>query len=293
MPQFQEGILAPLPNLSRYLLFSLAPDADPRTALQALADKVDPAQTVVGIGLSTIKALESHVAGLGDFPQYSGSGFEVPATPAALWCWLKGEDRGELLHRSRSLEAVLDSAFVLDDVVDGFMYVDSRDLSGYVDGTENPTGEEAVAAAIASGEGGTVAGSSYVAVQQWVHDLDYFLALPENERDNVFGRHATDNEEFEEAPASAHVKRTAQESFSPEAFVVRRSMPWAEGQQAGLMFVAFGKSTDAFEALLRRMVGEEDGVSDALFRFTRPISGSYFWCPPTDGGRLSLAALGL
>jgi putative iron-dependent peroxidase len=99
---------------------------------------------------------------------------------------------------------------------------------------------------------------------------------------------------MDDAPPSAHVKRTAQESFEPEAFVVRRSMPWADGARAGLVFVAFGHSFDAFEAQMRRMVGEEDGITDALFGFTRPLTGAYFWCPPVGAaGRLDLRALGI
>ncbi len=71
-------------------------------------------------------------------------------------------------------------------------------------------------------------------------------------------------------------------------------MAWAGGRGEGLMFVAFATSLDAFEAQLRRMIGADDGVIDGLFRFTRPVTGSYFWCPPlTDGGRLDLGALGL
>jgi len=70
-------------------------------------------------------------------------------------------------------------------------------------------------------------------------------------------------------------------------------MPWADGARAGLVFVAFGKSLDAFEAQLKRMVGAEDGITDGLFKFTRPISGSYFWCPPMRNGRLDLRALGV
>jgi putative iron-dependent peroxidase len=109
----------------------------------------------------------------------------------------------------------------------------------------------------------------------------------------TIGRRRDDNVELADAPPSAHVKRTAQESFAPEAFVVRRSMPWAEGAHAGLVFVAFGRSFDAFEAQLRRMVGGEDGISDALFRFTRPLTGAYYWCPPvTSQGRIDLRALG-
>jgi putative iron-dependent peroxidase len=70
-------------------------------------------------------------------------------------------------------------------------------------------------------------------------------------------------------------------------------MPWTAGQRCGLVFTAFGASFDAFEAQLRRMVGAEDGTTDALFQFTRPLTGAYFWCPPLRKGRLDLSALGL
>ena len=113
------------------------------------------------------------------------------------------------------------------------------------------------------------------------------------EQDNAIGRHISDNEEFDEAPESAHVKRAAQESFDPEAFVLRRSMPWVDGMDGGLIFVAFGKSFDAFEAILNRMMGNEDGIVDGLFGFTKPISGAYYWCPPVKESRLDLSQLGL
>lgn len=113
------------------------------------------------------------------------------------------------------------------------------------------------------------------------------------QQDQAIGRRRSDNAELDDAPPSAHVKRTAQESFEPEAFMLRRSMPWADATMAGLVFVAFGKSFDAFEAQLRRMIGAEDGIIDALFGFTRPVSGAYFCCPPMQLGRLDLRALGL
>jgi len=112
------------------------------------------------------------------------------------------------------------------------------------------------------------------------------------DQDNAIGRRRSDNKELTGAPRSAHIKRTAQESFSLEAFILRRSMPWSDGEAGGLNFVAFGKSFDAFEAQLKRMVGAEDGITDALFKFTRPVSGSYFWCPSMAKGRLDLRALG-
>ncbi len=120
-----------------------------------------------------------------------------------------------------------------------------------------------------------------------------FRRSPSSERDNTIGRRISDNEEIEDAPDSAHVKRTAQEEFAPEAFVLRRSMPWTCGLDSGLVFVAYGCSFDAFEAQMNRMVGADDDITDALFTFTRPISGSYFWCPPMQDGQLDLRAVGL
>ena len=292
MSTFQAGILAPVPKHARYLVFSLEPDATPTTALQALKEVADGDKTVVGVGLSLVLALGRKITGLRTFPGQVGAGFEVPSTPAALWCWLRGDDRGELMHRSRLIEQTLMPDFILDDVLDAFMYDTSRDLTGYEDGTENPKGNDAIAAAFISGQGPGMDGSSFVAVQQWLHDLDIFEAMSSEQQDNTVGRRKSDNEELPDAPESAHVKRTAQESFSPEAFLLRRSMPWVEDTDAGLNFVAFGKSFDAFEAQLNRMMGNDDGICDAVFTFTRPVTGFYFWCPPIKNGALDFSRLG-
>jgi len=70
-------------------------------------------------------------------------------------------------------------------------------------------------------------------------------------------------------------------------------MPWADASGAGLVFVAFGHSFAAYDALLRRMLGLDDGITDALFGFTRPVSGAYFWCPPMAQARVDFTALGI
>ena len=197
------------------------------------------------------------------------------------------------MHAGRGIERLVMPAFDLVKLIDSFQYRDSRDLTGYVDGTENPQDDDAIAAAIVSGEGPGIDGSSFVAVQQWLHDLDHMESMQDDERDHVIGRRLSDNEEIEDAPESAHVKRTAQEDFEPEAFVVRRSMPWADESGEGLVFVSFGKSFDAFEALLNRMTGRDDDIVDALFTISQAMSGSYFWCPPVKDACLDLSALEL
>jgi putative iron-dependent peroxidase len=287
----QPGILAAVPRAARYLVFSVAKPKYVRDALSSLALITDGDEVVVGISAQLVSQLGATIDGLRPFPRLRGAKVEIPVTPAALWCWLRGDDPGTILHHSRAIEATVADAFNTDSVVDGFRHREGRDLTGYIDGTENPKGAKAQHAAIVSGKGPGLDGSSFVAVQQWLHNFPAFDAMSTREQDNAIGRRSRDNVELDAAPASAHVKRTAQENFDPEAFVVRRSMPWIDGQRAGLMFTAFGASFDAFEAQLRRMAGLDDGVIDAMFRFTRPLTGAYYWCPPVRRGRVDFTRL--
>ena len=293
MSRFQAGILADVPGQARYLSFSMLPGTDPRNALKALSGFADGKNIVVGIGASMARFLGVDLPGLKFFPVFDGARVGVPSTPRDIWCWLRGEDRGELIQATREVTTLLADAFYRESAIDAFRYGSGLDLTGYEDGTENPKDAAALETAIAEGQGEGVDGSSFVAVQQWVHDLDHFQSMPQEDQDNTIGRRKSDNEELDDAPATAHVKRTAQESFEPEAFIVRRSMPWADASREGLVFVAFSHSFDAFDSLLKRMAGAEDGVIDALFKFTRPVSGAYFWCPPIHEGELDLRALGI
>jgi putative iron-dependent peroxidase len=291
MSSHQPGILEPLPALARHLVLQLESGADPRSALLRLADQPWGSEAVMGLGPSAVSRLGSSVPGLREPPVLSGPGVSVPVTPAALWLWLRGSDRGALFHRSRKLLALLSPSFRVQALHDTFLYDQKRDLTGYEDGTENPTGEAAAAAALVSDGVPGREGSSFAALQLWQHDLQRFESFSLDERDALMGRRRSDNEELEAAPITAHVKRAAQESFEPPAFLLRRSMPWLDGDAAGLLFLAFGHSLTPFEAILRRMVGAEDGAVDGLFQYSRPVSTAYFWCPPVRSGQLDLSAL--
>lgn len=291
MSYYQPGILAtPVPPHARHLFFALESAEALPAAIDKLLQLVDGKAAVVGFGESLVRALDGRIDGLRAFAAMTGVGVDNPSTQHALWCWLHGEDRGELLHRSRAIETALAPALRLVQMTEAFRHKTGHDLTGYEDGTENPHDEAAATAALV-GEGLGLRGGSFAAIQQWQHDLDGFAAMPAEEQDHIIGRRKSDNEELEDAPESAHVKRTAQESFAPEAFVVRRSMPWVEGDRAGLVFLAFGFSLDAFEVQLRRMSGLEDGIVDGLYRMSRPITGGYYWCPPLMDGYLDLRAL--
>ena len=292
MSLYQPGILAtPVPAQARHLFFDLQAAEHLPAALDRLLQLADGESAVVGFGESLVRVLGRQVEGLREFPALSGAGVDNPSTQHALWVWLRGEDRGDLLLRTHELERELAPALQLVEQVEAFRHGAGLDLTGYEDGTENPQDEDAVDAAVVAGAGAGLDGGSFTAIQQWRHQLQAFAALPQAEQDDIIGRRKRDNEELDEAPESAHVKRTAQESFEPEAFVVRRSMPWTAGADAGLMFLAFGRSLDAFEVQLRRMSGLEDGIVDALYRFSRPLSGGYYWCPPRRDGLLDVSAL--
>jgi porphyrinogen peroxidase len=299
---YQPGIFEPVPAVARYVLFAMTEQGRQREAVQEALRRLSPlangSDVVLGIGPALVAALGAEVPGLHEFRELSGHGVKVPSTPGILWCWVRGDDLGDLLHLTRKVQKALSPAFAVRHVVDAFRHAlgesgHGRDLTGFEDGTENPVGEAAEAAAFVHGQGEGLDGGSFVAVQQWVHDLDAFEALGDVERDHSIGRRLADNEEIEDSPVSAHVKRTAQESFEPTAFILRRSMPWMMSMQAGLMFVAFGQSLYAFEAQMRRMAGEDDGVTDALFGISRPVNTAFFWCPPMRAGKLDLRRIGL
>jgi putative iron-dependent peroxidase len=278
----QPCILRDVPTHARAFVLDLRSGIDPRPALAALAPQWDPEATVVGFGAPLAAALGREVPGLRAFPALAHGAVTVPSTQGALFVLLHGPDRGVLDDRARALVAALGDAFTVGDDTECFRYREGRDLSGYVDGTENPKAEAAIQAALRPD------GSTFVAVQRWVHDLSWFGARTPGERDAIMGRRLADDTEIADAPATAHVKRTAQESYEPPAFMVRRSMPWITREAKGLLFLAYGESLDRYERVLRRMVGLEDGASDGLFRFSRPVTGSYFHCPPLVDGTIRL-----
>jgi putative iron-dependent peroxidase len=270
----------------------LAADADVNSLLGRLAVWHDE-RAVVGLGESVARAVGRRIEGLHSFEGIAGPGVAVPSTQGALWVFVAGEDAGDVLLRTRNLVSALGSNVVVDEDVPAFSFAGGRDLSGYEDGTENPKGERALEVALVQGQGSGLDGGSFVSVQRWEHDLTRFERLAAGERDAIIGRSRETNDELDDAPAWAHVKRSAQESFEPEAFLLRRSMPYGDVGRNGLYFVAYGAALSAFERILRRMVGLDDGIVDGLFRFTRPRTGGHYFCPPLREGRLDLSAFGL
>jgi putative iron-dependent peroxidase len=274
------------------LTLALTPGADAAGALKRLAGDFRPNWGTFAIGEPMTRAIGKKVPGLRTFAAMSASGAGVPSTQQPMWMMLTAASQGDVFNILKSVEALMGKDLVVADAMPTFLYT-GRDLTGYEDGTENPKGKKAAAAALLpSGTG--LAGSSFVAVQRWVHALAYFNLMTEAAQDAMIGRRRKTNEEMPRAPLSAHVKRSTQEDFDPPAFMVRRSMPFAAGNLQGLEFISYVAALDTFEVMMRRMAGlDKDGITDALFKFSRPVTGGYYWCPPVRGGRLDLRVLGL
>ena len=289
----QASILPAVPPVGAALVFDVDPGVDPRPGLRAIRGEPTDGCVALGIGAPLALAMHARVEGLRGFPALSGVGVAFPSTQGALWGYVRGNERGTVLDRCLAVQRKLGAGWRLVEEVDAFRYREGRDLTGYEDGTENPKGDAALEAAIVAHGGPGMVGGSFVAVQRYVHDLARFEKLDPAARDAIIGRRIADNTEIADAVATAHVKRSAQESFEPPAFMLRRSMPFGGVREHGLYFVAYVEALDRFERVLRRMAGLEDGQVDGLLGVTRATSGGYYFCPPMTDDGVDLRAVGM
>lgn len=212
-------------------------------------------------------------------------GMHAPSTQHDLWVWLHGTGEDIALDTARAVAAAL--APVADVVLEQacFVYKDSRDLTGFVDGTANPKAEEAHdVACIPDGVPG--AGGSHVITQRWVHDLGAFHALSVEEQQDVIGRTKPDSVELDDdaKPPTAHIARVEiTDEGGEEVPIYRRSTPYGTVAEHGLYFLGFSAERMRFDLMLARMFGVAgDGLRDHLLDFTAPVSGSFFFAPSLD-----------
>lgn len=257
---------------------------------QALADgiggdAVDP-RLAIGIGAGFWDLLEPkhRPAKLRPFARVEGGGGLVaPDTGGDLFLHI-ASDRHDLNFElmRRLMGRLAGMAHVIEEV-HGFRYLDTRDLTGFIDGTENPEGKDAAEATLIGDEDDAFRAGSYVAAMRFIHDLARWERLPVPEQEGVVGRTKADSVELPDKPATAHISRVVIEEQGEELEILRRSYPYGNSQEAGLYFVAYGRTPDHFDAMLRRMMGvADDGLHDRLMEFTRPVSGASFFVPSME-----------
>ncbi len=294
----QPGIFAQGTRSHYNLEFDVAAGASARDVAAAVGRLHEPVVTsggfnlVVGFGSD----LWRRIAPAGGFPAelrpYDAieglGGKAAPATQHDIWVWIHGTGPDLALDAARAVTAALAPVATLAIELPCFVYRDSRDLTGFVDGTENPPVQEAPGVAlVAPGEPGE--SGAYVITQKWVHDLEAFHATSVAEQEATIGRTKPDSIELDDAvkPPTAHIARVVIEEDGEELEIYRRSTPYGTVGEHGLYFLGFSAELSRFDKMLARMFGRADGVRDHLTDFTRPVSGSYYFAPSLD----ALAAL--
>lgn len=287
----QPGIFAQGTRSHRHLEFDLRPGASPADVLAALQHLRQPSTTAGGanIVIGFAPALWQQVAPAqvpATFAEFPTTIAGVPSTPHDVWVWCHGAGDDILLDVTRGVAALLAPVATIAFEVLGFVYRDSRDLTGFIDGTANPAVEEAYAVATLP-DGAAGSGGSFAITQRWVHDLDAFNALGVEEQERIIGRTKPDSVEFADdvMPADSHVARTVIEEDGEELEIYRRSVPFGTVGEHGLHFVAFSAEPERFTKMLRRMYGADDGIRDRITEFSTPVSGAVWFVP-------SLEALG-
>ncbi|MGH8492959.1 MAG: Dyp-type peroxidase [Moraxellaceae bacterium] len=292
----QSGIL-PLPSrFARFLVLrrnDLALD-DIKSALRELAvtrrrlQTQDPAAgltTALAFGGELWRELQGPLpSGWHELSALQGK-FSMPAASADLFVHIHSE-RFDLCYE---LAQVLMARFagqvqVLEECA-GFRYLDSRDLTGFIDGTENPqTPEERAEAALLTE--GEFAGGSFVFAQRYVHHLDKWHRLGVDAQEQVIGRSKLESIELDEAvmPENSHVSRNVIEEDGEELAILRHSLPYGDaGSEHGLFFLAYTHDLSIIDRMLARMFGTtDDGISDRLLNFVTPVGGAYFFAPSEE-----------
>ncbi|GAA1519681.1 hypothetical protein GCM10009827_038940 [Dactylosporangium maewongense] len=281
-PTPQPGIFAAAMAEHAYLEFDLRPGTDPRALLAALAAVGEPmpATGAVNVVIGIRPSLWGAAPDVRDFdaPVAGPDGFTMPATQHDAWLWLAGADRTALFDYTRAALAVLAPVADRASDVAGWVYHHDRDLTGFIDGTENPP--RSLAPSVATADGCAVA-----LVQQWHHDTAAFDALPVADQELVIGRTKPDSVELDEdrQPPTSHVSRTVITSADGEELkIYRRNTAWGTVSEHGTMFVGFCATQHPLAEMLRRMAGTDDGVRDALTRYTTPLTGAYYVIPPVE-----------
>jgi putative iron-dependent peroxidase len=291
----QPGIFALGTASHAYLELELAPDRNGRELVTALASLREPRTTMGGINLVAgfrpelwAAVAPAHAtAGLEGFNAAIAGvdGFTMPATQRDAVLWLSGSAYDVIFDTARAAIAALSGLATVAEETSSWPYRHDLDLTGFIDGTENPTLLEAPEIVLVPegqpGEGGTV-----LLLQKWAHDAAAWESLPVPEQELVIGRRKADSEELDDKPADSHVASTDQDTFGK---IFRRNMPYGTVTDHGTMFVGFCSKRGPLATMLESMSGLKSGARDALTRYTHPVSGAYYFVP---SGPALLAASG-
>lgn len=224
-----------------------------------------------------------------DRPIVGAEGFVMPATQHDAVLWFSGMSLDVVFDEARASLASLASVAQVAEETVGWPYRQDRDLTGFIDGSENPGLREAPSVALVA-EGRPGAGGSVLLLQKWDHAPRQWESLPVASQERVIGRRKPDSTELDPQPIDSHVHRTDQDRFGK---IFRRNFAYGGVTDHGTMFIGFCARQRPLARMLESMAGARDGIRDALTRYTRPRSGGYYFVPALgalqEGGRRARA----
>jgi putative iron-dependent peroxidase len=290
----QTGIFALGTSSHAWLEFDVLASAAAADAVALVASLREPRTTIDGVNLvvgfrpevwaSVAPDAAPHGAHGFDRPVTGPTGQVMPATQHDIVVWLTGSGYDVVFDVSRAIVAALAGHAMLAHEIVGWPYHHDRDLTGFIDGTENPSLIEAMSLALIP-EGEQGAGGSILLLQQWEHDIPSWEALSTDAQEAVIGRRKMDSVELDPRPEGSHVARTDQDAFGD---IFRRNIAYGSVTAHGTIFVGFSATQAVLAGMLDNMVGRPGGLIDDLMKFTTPLTGGYYVVPSGD----RLAAFG-
>lgn len=299
MPQ---AITAPLSPAAIFLVVTIRPGDPAADATRALCG--DLAGLVRSVGFRDLEGRLSAVLGIGSdawdrlfgaprpaalhpFREFHADDRHAPATPGDLLFHLRATRMDLCFELATQIMAALGDAVEPADEVHGFRYFDARDVLGFVDGTENPQGAGASAAALVGDEDPGFTGGSYVIVQKYLHDMAGWNALTTEQQERIIGRTKLSDIELgdDERPTSAHAALTTIEEDGEELRIVRDNMPFGAPSRGefGTYFIGYARTPDVTETMLENMfVGRPPGNYDRVLDFSTAVTGGLFFVPTAE-----------
>ncbi|WP_086870878.1 Dyp-type peroxidase [Kosakonia pseudosacchari] len=294
MSQVQSGILPEHCRAAIWIEANVKGDTDAlRVASRVFADKLATFQlqfpdaalgATIAFGNKTWRALNGAEGAdeLKDFPAY-GKGL-APATQRDVLIHILSLRHDVNFSVAQAALAAFGEAIDVKEETHGFRWVEERDLSGFIDGTENPAGDER-RREVAIIQDGVDAGGSYVMVQRWEHNLKQLNRMSVGDQEMMIGRTKETNEEIDgdARPETSHLTRVDLKENGKGLKIVRQSLPYGTASGThGLYFCTYCARLYNIEQQLLSMFGDTDGKRDAMLRFTRPVTGGYYFAPSLD-----------
>jgi putative iron-dependent peroxidase len=288
----QGGIFALGTASHAYLEFDVVEGRDRRDLVAAISSLREPRTTMGGVNLvagfrpelwreAVPAGAPADVTGFND-DVVGIDGFVMPATQHDAVLWLSGSAYDVVFDVARDAIGLLHGLAAVVEETSSWPYRHDLDLTGFIDGTENPTLIDAPGLVLIP-DGSPGAGGTILLLQKWVHDSALWEALPIPEQEQVIGRRKADSVELDDKPADSHVASTDQDRFGK---IFRRNMPYGTVTDHGTMFVGFAAEQGPLATMLESMAGLAGGTRDALTRYTRPLTGAYYFVPPADALRV-------